>query len=1277
MIKIRSLITAVVLLLLVFFVYGQDGKFISKTINYTQVNKISSGNTTNIKFYRPVNGFYDFDNHMPNFKVTIPKKFDLSSFDFSEEKLNEQEQIFYKGQIFNSNYDYKVGIQENDDKNIYKSVIFTCLRKKENIIYRLKTVKLILQETENNTFKLNRSNLFVQNSILSNGSSWFKFRNFEKGIYKLDYNFLLSNGIISGDISSNSVHIYANNNGLLGATNDDQRVDDLIHQTIFVVDGGDGVFSDGDYILFYLNSSHREQWNGENFTHTNHIYSDSGYFFLNVNSQINTNKIDTIDNLNENFDHSINSFKQFKYLEEDRINLLKSGSNWLGDIFDINNDKSYSFLFNNILDSSHVKVKLVSKSNYSTAYFNLSLFGESKQIPINSSGSSYYSPVGRSVTQEFDFLNNPNQQFKISLNYDNNGSPSSKGYLDYIEVNCNRELRVDNQQFKFLVPQQTGNTPWSKISLSNADEVDMIWEITNLNDVKQVSFIKNGTEIYFIANLNVAKQYVAISGSNFPSPQYFKPVDYQNLHGLQTPDMFIITPIEFKNSAEKLMSIHQDEGLDVAVVTDEEIYNEFSGGIPDATAIKQFLRMFYVRELGDPTKIPKYCLLFGDGSYDNKNILKHGNNFLPVFQSSESLSVTSTYASDDYYAILSDNASMLNTDMLNIAVGRLTVDDIQTAELLVDKIGSYLSRNDTINLNSNCANNNSSGVLGSWRNKVVLVSDDEDNNAYFNDVEIMSNKIEEQKQQMNIFKIHSDAYAQLSSPVGEKIPDANSAIDNAVKSGALVVNYIGHGGETGWAHEGILDVETIKSWDNILNMPVFMTATCEFGRFDDHDRVSAGEYVFNNTDGAGIGLFTTTRLVYANPNEDLNRYFYDTVFDLVNNIAQTLGDIYVGTKNKFALLNGDPNYRKFALLGDPAIKLAMAEKNVLIDSINKDTVNALSEVIIHGHVADHLQNKLTNFNGRVYITFFDKKSTYNTLGTNSGSTASTFQMWKNIIYKGKSSVNNGEFSFTFKVPKDISYNYGLSRISFYAENSLVDASGYNNSLVIGGIDTTVADDKIGPELDIFLNDESFVSGGITNKNPLLIVSVFDENGINTVGNGIGHDIELIIDNDYANTIILNDYYDADLDTYKSGKINYELNQFSEGEHILKVKVWDIYNNSSEKEIIFNVQDNKEVQLDHVLNYPNPFTNRTEFFFEHNQNCNYLDVSIQIYNVSGKTVKRINRRIYNKGFRSDGILWDGRDEFGDKLSQGVYLYNIKVVNEQGLSSDKTESMFLLK
>jgi hypothetical protein len=337
----------------------------------------------------------------------------------------------------------------------------------------------------------------------------------------------------------------------------------------------------------------------------------------------------------------------------------------------------------------------------------------------------------------------------------------------------------------------------------------------------------------------------------------------------------------------------------------------------------------------------------------------------------------------------------------------------------------------------------------------------------------------------------------------------------------------------------------------------------------------------------------------------------------------------------------------------------------------------LSEVKIYGHLSDNFENTLTNFNGKVYLTFYDKESTLSTLGTNPGSDNLPFKMWKNIIYKGKSSAVSGQFSFTFKVPKDIGYDYGISRISLYAEDGTSDASGYNDSLIIGGIDTTASLDEKGPDLELYLNDENFVSGGISNADPLLIVSVFDENGINTVGNGIGHDIELVIDNDYANSIVLNDYYVADLDTYKSGRINFELNDINPGDHNIQIKVWDNYNNSSTREISFTVIENTKIELSHVLNFPNPFTTQTAFYFEHNQNCNFLDVSILVYSVSGKVVKRINKRILNEGFRSDGIYWDGKDDFGDQIGRGVYIYQLEVQTPNGDSSKKLEKLVILR
>ena len=662
----------------------------------------------------------------------------------------------------------------------------------------------------------------------------------------------------------------------------------------------------------------------------------------------------------------------------------------------------------------------------------------------------------------------------------------------------------------------------------------------------------------------------------------------------------------------------------------------------DATAIKSFLRMFYKRAGSNVNLIPKYCLLMGDGSYDNRNILTHNKNFIPTYESIETLSKTGSYTTDDYFAILSDNGGMNNSDLLDIAIGRLPVKSLKEANEMVDKIIYYsrVSSNEET-LIHDCNNSSSASILSDWRNIAIQISDDGDNNHYFNDIETMYNKARLLHPEINISKIHADAYVETATAGGERNYEAEKEFKQQVEKGALLVNYIGHGGEIGLGHERYLTVPTILGWTNLKSMPIFMTATCEFSRFDDHDRTSAGEYVILNPNGGGIGLFTTTRLVYSTSNAALNSFFYDTVFDKVNNEAPRLGDIYVGTKNKYGLFSGDVNYRKFALLGDPAVKLALPNYNIVTDSINGkslnmvlDTITALSKVVIKGHVENHLGQKVEGFNGSVTTKIYDKVANLTTLGNSSDSSPANFSLWKNLIYKGKASVINGEFVFTFIVPKDISFQYGNGRISYYAENNVTDANGYTEQPIIGGINENAAEDNEAPRVSLYMNNDKFVSGGITDENPALFAKIFDENGINTVGNGVGHNIEAVLDRNTTQAIILNDFYESDLDTYKSGTITYPFESIEAGNHTLSLKVWDVYNNSQNEEIEFVVALNEELALEHVLNYPNPFTTRTEFSFEHNQVCDYLDVQIQVFTISGKLVKTINNRAQSNGYRID-------------------------------------------
>ena len=424
---------------------------------------------------------------------------------------------------------------------------------------------------------------------------------------------------------------------------------------------------------------------------------------------------------------------------------------------------------------------------------------------------------------------------------------------------------------------------------------------------------------------------------------------------------------------------------------------------------------------------------------------------------------------------------------------------------------------------------------------------------------------------------------------------------------------------------------------------------------------------------------TTTRSVYFGVNTATGTAFYNNVFERDANMEpKTFGEIVRLTKNQSG---SNDNKRSFTLIGDPALKIALPRLKVVTDSLNGqpyaiiDTIKALGKVTIKGHIEDFYGNVQSNFNGYVLPSIFDKTKNFNTLGQDDTSPVINYELQRNVVYKGKSTVTNGTFAFTFIVPKDIALSYGLGKISYYAFNNSIDASGVDTSFSIGGIDPIGVLDAVGPSVDLFLNDDKFIDGGITDATPVLFAKIFDENGINTVGNGIGHDLTAIIDENTAESINLNDYYSSDLDTYQSGTIRYELPELTEGTHSVSLKVWDVNNNSSLTKINFLVRPSENAAINHLYNYPNPFTSNTKFMFEHNQSCDNMDVQIQVYSVSGRLVKTILEKVQTVGFRTEGLNWDGKDDFGDKLARGVYIYRLSIKTDSGETAQKTEKLVI--
>lgn len=1107
---------------------------------------------------------------------------------------------------------------------------------------------------------------FTTNSVLRTGK-WVKIKIPLSGIYKLTFSDIKNYGLNPVNIS-----VFGNGGGMLPLLNKDFRHDDLVQNSISFEDvNGNGTFDNGDYILFYAEGSTSWRYDtlSHKYLHTKHLYSDYNYYFL--TDYIPAKTISTVSSLSSG-NVTVNSFDDYDFHETDSLNLIKSGRSWVGEQFDIITNYNFNFNFPNVVTSIPLKIStsLLARSSASSL-FNISANGHTlvnspvsiPSVNLSSTTNAYAYEIPTNYS-----YSTTSENLTLNINY-NKPNSSSQGWLNYIIVNARRNLIMAGNQMQFRDMTSVGLGKIASFVLTGVTSDTRIWDITDPLNVKQIIPISNaGGTIVFNALSDSLRQYVAFSGSSFYTPIRVGDVTNQNLHDVSNTDLVIVTHPIFQSYAEQLANHHRNkDNMSVVVVKPDEIYNEFSSGCPDVSAIRDFMRMLYEKASSE-SEMPKNLLLFGSGSYDNKTISATNTNFILTYESANSLDPTGSYVSDDFFTLLDSTEGNVNgTEKMDIGVGRLPVKTVDEAKLMIDKIINYTSPN----------------AFGDWRNVITFVADDaEDVTQHQTQANDLANRIDTSSTVYNIDKIYLDAYQQISTPSGNRYPDVNLAITNRIKKGTLIFNYTGHGNELGLAHERVITTSDIASWNNWNKLPVFMTATCEFSRFDDYSRTPAGALILLNPKGGAIALFSTTRLVYSTPNYYLNLSFYDFIFKKdANNQVLRLGEVMRLTKNDPR--NDGTNKRNFTLLGDPALQISIPKNNIVTTSINShvissvvDTIKALSKVTVSGYVADPSGTKLTGFNGIIYPTVFDKPKSESTRG-NDGNSPLIYKTQNKTLFKGKASVKSGEFTYSFIVPKDISYTVGYGKFSYYADNSVEDAAGYFNKFFVGGTSTSTFNDEIGPTVQLYMNDEHFVFGGLTDESPVMLAIAEDSSGINTVGNGIGHDITAVMDGNTNKTLVLNEYYEAELDNYQKGRINYDFTQLNPGPHNIKLKVWDVNNNSAESYTEFIVANSAELVLDHIFNYPNPFTTQTAFYFDHNLINTDLSVLIQVFTITGKIIKTIEGTINTSGYRSSPLNWDGKDDYGDKIGRGVYIYKIRVKPPTGHTVEKFEKLVILK
>ncbi|MEM6718025.1 MAG: type IX secretion system sortase PorU [Bacteroidota bacterium] len=1129
-----------------------------------------------------------------------------------------------------------------------------------------------------------QSTAAITSSVLASGN-FYKFSVTESGIYRLDANFLNQLGLNTGTLNPRKIKIYGNGGRMIPHLNSQNEHYDVAENAITVVGEQDGAFNAEDYILFYAEGP--DVFNDDSQTHIN-AYTDKTYYFITADGSNDGKRIPEAVQPTAAPDVTITEFDDYQFHEVDNVNIVKLGRRWFGEVFNIESEQTFNFTIPNLVTTEPVRIG-IKPASISNGVTSMSTF-INNQPAQNINGESAFNftfPAindTRLATQHnvsgvpairngliIDDVNLTSSDLNITLNYQNNGIAGSIGYLDYISVEAKRTLTGIDDQFKFKYNEARNIIGTGEFVISNATNIFEVWDITDIWNVTKVTNTTGGN-FTFRAPMGEIRQYIAGDTSRFlvPTIEPNSQVLNQDLKGTifadGDVDYIIVTPENLASQAERIAQFHRtNSGMIVKVVTLNSIYTEFNTGNPDIGAIRNFFKYVY-DNASTPENRLKYACLFGDTSYDYKDRIQGNTNIVPVFQAYDSFNLTSGFMSDDFYGMMdADEGTMTVTDRLDIAMGRMLVLDPNQAKTIVDKTLVYYTKE----------------AFGRWRNTVTIVSDDAENNSDKDlqvDLDALAEVISAEKPFINISKIHTDAFVQESSAAGERYPEVNEAIKDNIALGSLVVNYFGHGGEDGLAGERIFEKRDSQELENDCRLPLFVTITCEYTRFDNPLRETAGEFMYWNENGGAVSLLTTTRQIFQNVGVSINELLARYLFAYGSNEYPTVAEALRQTKN----LVTTSNKRTVFYIGDPAMKLAIPRPRVNLTAINDvpitqptDTLKALSRIKIAGNVTDDAGNLMNTYNGTVFSTIYDKKIQRQTL-SNDFPFIFNFETLGEIIFRGKSQVVAGNFAFEFVVPRDITIPVGNGRISFYAEKdgTLEDHTGYSVDLKVGELNEDAPADNDAPVVNLFLNDESFVSGGITNESPFLLAKLSDANGINTAS-GIGHDIVAILDGDEVNPIILNDYYETELNDYTRGIVKFPLRDLEEGQHTLSLRAWDVYNNSTTTEIQFTVfNESNSLTITNVLNYPNPFVSYTEFWFNHNSSSE-LDIMVQIFTISGKVVRTLigktNAGASSKDFSSlsRDIIWDGKDDFGDKLAKGVYVYKITV--KSPLTNQKVE------
>lgn len=1099
---------------------------------------------------------------------------------------------------------------------------------------------------------------YTSRSMFAEGK-WVKIRVSQTGIFKISDASLRKMGFSKPD----NVRLFGYGGAKLSEYSIQNLTDDVIQQPIWRGSG---------YMLFYAKGP--ISWNTDynNYPyHSINPYSEVGYYFLTESDTINPlyvtqEETGTIDGV------TMDTYSDYALYEKDEFSWYHSGSRFFESYdYQNRNTKQYQFPLEGITDDA-VKLTLAFAADGSKS--------STVSIKVNGkdAGSLYIPPVSgdeSASVAEMSIMCNGMFSANGIVELTHNGNAGISGRLDFIRLAYMRKLALRGSFTAFRTRE---NGKYINFKISDSKSTVEVWRIGSSGKISSVpsSFVGD-TTVTVSSWCKSSDEFVAVDvNGSFSEPEIVGMVENQNLHGLDSIDMVIIVPSSGKLTAQanRLADAHRKtDSLRVAVVRADQVYNEFSSGTPDATAFRRLMKMLYDR--ADENSLPRYLLLFGDGAWDNRMVTSewigvNPDDYLLCYESYNSTSHTNSFVMEDYYGLLDDSeGNNLLYDKVDIGVGRLPITTESEAKIMVDKIIAYMNGENS----------------GSWRNKIAILGDDGDNNTHMSDADDVARMIAEKYPSLLQKKIYWDSYKMEVSAAGNSYPEVRKQILELLDEGALLVDYVGHGSAEVFSHELVINKTDLSSFKS-KHLPFWITASCDITPFD-ASISNLGESLMLNADGGAIGLLTTTRSVYANLNRYINMLFSEYALGKdENGKRNAVGDALRMAKTGLvttgsSYYDNTTNKLHFVLIGDPALKLAVPDYSVVVDSFggkqsNSDSLQAKagSIITVKGHIEDN-GIEVSDFNGLIYPTLFDNERTITTFN-NTGQADAPFSYSDRdrLLYSGTDSVRNGKFSFSVPIPMDINYSDKNGKIYLYAEQSDTRrANGYFDNFLVGGTVDGLRNDSLGPEISMYLNKPDFQYGGKVNNIPLFVADLFDKDGLNTSGNGLGHDLTLIIDNNPDYTYSLNSYFRFAQGDFSRGRVIFSIPSLPDGVHTLMFRAWDVFNNSTTRYLKFKVDSELKPELS-VQMTENPARISTTFVVNHDRPAGDATVTIQVIDYNGK----VHWSGVTKETSPSGVSyidWNLTGSNGVKLQRGIYMIKAIVSTSTSSRSDSEKLIVL--